>query len=85
MANEESGQDRFIRCNIKNTTIMMGNKTPLSLCFNDVVSKAFSSSNFSHIFFSLNAVLAFCDFFHFIVKLNRVSAWTGKRERGMTR
>ena len=54
MVNEESGQDRFIRCNIKNSTIMMGNKTPLSLCFNDVVSTAFSSSNFSHIFFFFN-------------------------------
>ena len=36
-------------------------------------------------FFSLNAVLAFLDCIHFIVKLKRVSAWTGKRERGMTR
>lgn len=36
-------------------------------------------------FFSLNAVLAFLDCIHFIVKLKRVFAWTGKRERGMTR
>lgn len=59
MANGLSGSDRFIRCNIKNFTIMMGNKTPLSLYFNDVVSKVFPSSNSSYIFFSLNGSIGF--------------------------
>ena len=64
---------------------MMGNKTPLSLCFNDVVSKPFLHRISPTYFFSLNAVLTFCDCIHFTVKLKRVSAWTEKRERGMTR
>ena len=71
MANGESGQDRFIRCNIKNSAIMMGNKTPLLLCFNYVVSKAFSSSNSSYIFFSLNGSIGFLRLYSLYCKIKK--------------
>jgi len=71
MANGESGQDRFIRYNIKNSTIMMGNKTPLLLCFNYVVSKAFSSSNSSYIVFSLNGSIVFLRLYSLYCKIKK--------------
>lgn len=49
----------------------MGNKTPLSLCFNDVVSKAFSSSNFSHIFFFFKRSIGFPRLYSLYCKIKK--------------